>query len=153
MPLHTLSSDFSLLSIAAVGSYFHNSLDSLQWTGSEPDGHRTSTFEPPPRQHLSKFPSSSGVCVCVCSARWQHVTIRALLQAHTWGCHPSLSVQTHFICEHVGRCCMCKSRCSCAASGPLVGNFFGGCTGASSACGMQDATACAPLRASCVSRS
>lgn len=64
LPLHTLPSDFSPLSVAAVGSYFHISLDSLQGTGSEPDGHRTSASEPPPRQHLSKSPSSS-VCVCV----------------------------------------------------------------------------------------
>lgn len=63
LSLHMLSSAFPSFSVAAVGSDFHTSLDSLQGTGSEPDGHRTSTLEPPSRRHLSKFPSIS-VRVC-----------------------------------------------------------------------------------------
>lgn len=108
LSLHVSSSAFPLLSLAAAGSYFHISLDSLQGTGSEPDGHRMSTLEPPSRQHLSKFPSNSA-CVCVhnmprtelCFLWW------------TWGCHPSPHVQIHPIHVHVGRCWVCKSLCRC----------------------------------------
>lgn len=123
-----------------MGSDFRTSPDSLQGTGSEPDGHRTSTLEPPSRRHLSKFPSN--LRACVLSACLRHAVNGAFLQACVWGCHPSPSAQMRFsicaisicaisICVHVGRCCACKSvyRCSCATCVSFVG-YFRGCAGA-----------------------
>lgn len=140
MLLQVLSSAFLLLSIVAVGSYFHTSLDSLQGTGSEPDGHRTSTLEPPPRQHLSNFPSNSA-CVCV---RNMPRTELCLLWG-TWGCHPSLNMQIHPIHVYVGRCWVCKSLCrfNRAAKKPR-GGVFGGAQRSGGG-----VTACAPLRGGC----